>query len=72
MDAGNSPSQLARQCVRFLRNVLMAKVAGLTAETAGEDGVATEMLQISPDERKRAARTAAQFTRGRADAVSCR
>lgn len=62
MDAGNSPSQLARQCVRYLRNVLMAKVAGLTAETAGEDGVATEILQISPDERKRAARTAARFT----------
>ncbi len=62
MDAGNSPSQLARQCVRYLRNVLMAKVAGLTAETAGEDGIATEILQISPDERKRAARTAARFT----------
>ncbi len=62
MDAGNSASQLARQCVRFLRNVLMAKVAGLTAETAGEDGVATEILQISPDERRRAARTAGMFT----------
>ena len=62
MDAGNSPSQLARQCVRYLRNVLMAKVAELTPETAGEDGVATEILQISPDERRRAARTAARFT----------
>ena len=62
MDAGNSPSQLARQCVRYLRNVLMAKVAGLTVETAGEDGIATEILQISPDERRRAARTAARFT----------
>ena len=62
MDAGNSPSQLARQCVRYLRNVLMAKVAGLTVETAGGEGVATEILQISPDERKRAARTAGRFT----------
>ena len=62
MDAGNSPSQLARQCVRYLRNVLMAKIAELTAETAGEDGIATEILQISPDERRRAARTAARFT----------
>ncbi len=62
MDAGNSPSQLARQCVRYLRNVLMAKVAGLTPETAAEDGIATEILQISPDERRRAARTAAHFT----------
>ncbi len=62
MDAGNSPSQLARQCVRYLRNVLMAKVAELTPETAGEDGIATEILQISPDERRRAARTAARFT----------
>ncbi len=62
MDAGNSPSQLARQCVRYLRNVLMAKVAELTVETAGEDGIATEILQISPDERRRAARTAARFT----------
>ena len=62
MAAGNSPSQLARQCVHYLRNVLMAKVAELTQETAGEDGVATEILQISPDERRRAARTAARFT----------
>ena len=62
MDAGNSPSQLARQCVRYLRNVLMAKVAELTVETAGEDGIATEILQISADERRRAARTAARFT----------
>ena len=62
MDAGNSPSQLARQCVQYLRNVLMAKISALTAETAGEEGVVTEILQISPDERRRAARTAARFT----------
>lgn len=62
MDAGNSPAQLARQGVRYLRNVLMAKVAGLTAETAGADGVATDILQISPDERRRAARSATLFT----------
>jgi len=61
LDAGNSPAQLARQCVRYLRNTLVAKIAGLTPENAGE-GLGNELLQISPDEQRRAARTAALFS----------
>ena len=61
LDAGNSPAQLARQCVRYLRNVLVAKIAGLTPDSAGE-GVGNELLQISPDEQRRAARTASLFS----------
>ncbi len=57
LDAGNSPSQIARQFVRYLRNCVVAKIAGLTPESAD-----TELLQISPDERRRAARTAHLFT----------
>ena len=57
LDAGNSPSQIARQFVRYLRNCVLAKIAGLTPENAD-----TELLQISPDERRRAARTATLFT----------
>jgi DNA polymerase-3 subunit gamma/tau len=52
VNAGHSPSSLARQMVRYLRNTLMAKIGG--AET--------ELLQISTDERARAARTALLFT----------
>ena len=52
IDAGNSPSQLARQMVRYLRNALMAKLGGET----------TELLQVSTDERARAARSAALFS----------
>ena len=52
INAGNSPSQLARQLVRYLRNALMAKLGGET----------TELLQISADERARAARSAALFS----------
>ena len=52
VNAGHSPSSLARQLVRYLRNTLMAKLGG--AET--------ELLQISGDERARAARTALLFT----------
>jgi DNA polymerase III subunit gamma/tau len=62
LDAGNSPAQLARQCVRYLRNALIAKVAGLTPEGADASGLGTELLQISPDEQRRAARTAALFS----------
>ncbi len=62
LDAGNSPSQLARQCVRYLRNCLMAKISGVTAEGSTADGAAAELLQISPDERRRAGRTAAHFS----------
>jgi DNA polymerase-3 subunit gamma/tau len=61
LDAGNSPAQLARQCVRYLRNALIAKIAGLDAEGTNAEGVGNELLQISPDEQRRAARTAALF-----------
>jgi DNA polymerase-3 subunit gamma/tau len=61
LDAGNSPAQLARQCVRYLRNAVIAKVAGLSPEGESADGVGNELLQISPDEQRRAARTAALF-----------
>ncbi len=62
LDAGNSPAQLARQCVRYLRNALIAKVAGLTPEGADGTGLGSELLQISPDEQSRAARSAALFS----------
>ena len=62
LDAGNSPAQLARQCVRYLRNALIAKVAGLSAEGEAAEGVGSELLQISADEQRRAARTAALFS----------
>jgi DNA polymerase III subunit gamma/tau len=52
LNAGNSPSQLARQLVRYLRNCLMAKLGG---ESTG-------LLQVSADERARAARSAAPFS----------
>jgi DNA polymerase-3 subunit gamma/tau len=52
LNAGNSPSQLARQFVRYLRNVLMARIGGENSE----------LLQISPDERARAARSALLFS----------
>ena len=57
LDAGNSPAQLARQFVRYLRNCLVAKIAGITPENDH-----TELLQLSPDERRRAARSAMLFT----------
>ena len=57
LDAGNSPAQLARQAVRYLRSCVIAKVAGLTPESGD-----TELLQISPEEKKRAARTASLFS----------
>ncbi|HTW45854.1 MAG TPA: DNA polymerase III subunit gamma/tau [Acidobacteriaceae bacterium] len=52
LNAGNSASQLARQFVHYLRNTLMARI----------DGETSELLQISPDERARAARSAALFS----------
>jgi len=52
VNAGHSPSSLARQMVRYLRNTLMAKLGGEQ----------TELLQISGDERARAARTALLFS----------
>ena len=65
MDAGNSPAQLARQCLRYLRNVLMAKISGVSIDAGSGgtgDGAAAELLQISPDEQRRAARTAGRFS----------
>ena len=52
LNAGNSPSALARQFVRYLRNALMARIGGEN----------TDLLQISPDERARAARSAMLFS----------
>ncbi len=52
LNAGHSPSSLARQMVRYLRNALMAKLGGEQ----------TELLQISGDERARTMRTAMLFT----------
>ncbi len=51
LNAGNSPAALARQFVRYLRNVLMVRIAG--------EG--SELLQVSADERARAARSALLF-----------
>jgi DNA polymerase III subunit gamma/tau len=52
LNAGHSPFSLARQIIRYIRNALMAKLGGEK----------TELLQISGDERARAARTALLFT----------
>ena len=52
ISSGNSPSALARQLVRYLRNCLMAKLGGEN----------TQLLEIAQDERARAARTALLFT----------
>jgi DNA polymerase III subunit gamma/tau len=49
---GHSPAHFARQLVRFLRNVTVAKVAGKDSS----------LLQISDDERARAARIADLFS----------
>ncbi len=61
LDAGNSPAQLARQFVRYLRNCVIAKIAGIGMDGAGADGAAGELLQISADEQRRAGRSAALF-----------
>jgi DNA polymerase-3 subunit gamma/tau len=61
LDAGNGAPQLARQFVRYLRNCVVAKITGLSAGTPAT-GIAADLLQISPEERSRAARTAALFT----------
>jgi DNA polymerase-3 subunit gamma/tau len=52
LNAGNSPAALARQFVRYLRNVLMVKIGGESSE----------LLQVSADERARAARSAVLFS----------
>jgi DNA polymerase III subunit gamma/tau len=49
---GHSPTHFARQLVRFLRNVTMAKIAGKDSE----------LLQISSDERARVGRIADLFS----------
>jgi DNA polymerase III subunit gamma/tau len=62
LDSSNSPLQLARQCVRYLRNALIAKIAGISPLPTDSDAAGTELLQISPDEQRRAARTASLFS----------
>jgi DNA polymerase-3 subunit gamma/tau len=52
VNSGHNPHALARQMVRYLRNTLMAKLGGEQ----------TELLEISADERARAARTALLFS----------
>ncbi|MBV8051166.1 MAG: DNA polymerase III subunit gamma/tau [Acidobacteriaceae bacterium] len=49
---GHSPTHFARQMVRFLRNAVVARVAGTDSH----------LLQISIDERQRVARVAAMFS----------
>ena len=49
---GQSPQHFARQMLRFLRNTLVAKVAGSDSQ----------VLQISTDERARVARVAERFS----------
>ncbi len=39
LDAGNSPAQLARQFVRYLRNCVIAKIAGIGTDGADAEGV---------------------------------
>jgi len=51
MVEGQSATHFAKQTVRFLRNALVAKVAGIESP----------ILQISTDEKKRVASIAAQF-----------
>jgi DNA polymerase-3 subunit gamma/tau len=62
LDAGNSPAQLARQFVRYLRNCVIAKIADIGVDGAGAEGVGAELLQISADEQRRAGRSAALFS----------
>jgi DNA polymerase-3 subunit gamma/tau len=52
MTEGHNPAHFARQLVRFLRNTVVAKVAG-------DD---SSLLQISSDERARVGRVANQFS----------
>jgi DNA polymerase-3 subunit gamma/tau len=61
LDAGNGAPQLARQFVRYLRNTIVAKITNLTPD-AEATGIAADLLQISPEERHRTARSAALFT----------
>ena len=67
LDAGNGPSQLARQFVRFLRNCVVAKITGLAPETPAT-GIAADLLQnYRPKKRgpRRAFPPRAMFTEKR-------
>jgi DNA polymerase-3 subunit gamma/tau len=61
LDAGNGAPQLARQFVRYLRNAIVAKITHLHPDAAAT-GLSADLLQISPEERARVARTATLFT----------
>ncbi|HEY2391252.1 MAG TPA: DNA polymerase III subunit gamma/tau [Candidatus Angelobacter sp.] len=52
MTEGHNPAHFARQLVRFLRNTIVAKVAGDSSP----------LLQISSDERSRVGRVAGEFS----------
>jgi DNA polymerase III subunit gamma/tau len=52
LSEGHNPTHFARQMVRFLRNTVVAKVAGCDSS----------LLQISADERQRVARVAELFS----------
>jgi DNA polymerase-3 subunit gamma/tau len=52
MTEGHNPAHFARQLVRFLRNAIVAKVAGDSSP----------LLQISSDERSRVGRVAGEFS----------
>ncbi len=52
LNSGNSPTSIARQMVRYLRNCLMSKIGGPS----------TQLLEVAQDERDRAARTAQLFS----------
>ncbi len=52
MTEGHNPAHFARQLVRFLRNAIVAKVAGDSSP----------LLQISSDERARVGRVAGEFS----------
>jgi len=52
LNEGHSPTHFARQLVRFLRNVTVAKIAGKDSA----------LLQVSSDERTRVGRVAELFT----------
>ena len=52
LNEGHSPTHFARQMVRFIRNVTVAKIAGADSS----------LLQVSADERARVARVAELFS----------
>ena len=63
LDLGNGAQGIARQFTRFLRNTIVAKITGISPNAGTEaTGVAAELLQISAEERRRAARAAQLFS----------